>query len=1113
MQQKKHINDELRSELIVIGAEVEYDIPNEIDRVALYIKQTPNIKLRDIAYTTVLEARTKQAKIAIVATSIKDLLDKFEMAKRRIESGKRSHAFTKGVYVGTDMCPAPGRTVFLFPGEGSQYPDMIRDLTLHFPACRAAFDAADTAVASSTLDLGTSKKNILLPSRWIFPMSETSMTETLGTAQTIQGVMAADTALHFLFRQLGLIPDAVMGVGVGEIIALECAGAINLPEKRNRITMLGEGFRLISDVTTNEKIVPNCVNLSAICSDRERLEEILSPFEGHAIIACDQTPELFTISVETAVAEKVEATLSEESITFRHLPSVKKPFHTKKMEPYAKRFLEYYSSTINCEPAIPVYSCKTADKISGTKDDIIQTAAEQWLNPLYISKTIEKLYEDGYRVFVELGARGVLTTCVAATLRHKPHLALAANRGHRPDMLQFHHTLAALVSHGAELDISQLHRGRNSVKLDFDHPGVSPADQRVKRIALPRTLPSFSDADLPVGLIAPAPQSQLAVSQTVCGDSPGRLDFPCLNYAEIVRFTPEERIDVTLNISINDFPYLLDRALSAGATSAFNKNARGLLLIPIEILLEIMAETARKLYPEKIVYAIEKLQTKGHHTFAGDAPTVKIQAQKSTKRQPKGIIAIDVIAQKQPSSTSNASEELANCTIYLSDSYPQSPAPSPISLKNPIRVDWKDYDLYPDRLYSGESCRAIKAIPELGENGLRAECILPPRSGIIRASAAPCFSVSPIILVAISDILAARHSLEPANGLLHIPETCERIEFFAPPQTEWSPFEVNLQANPLKPDATHANASAEVTDQDHRVIAKLTECKNRVIHIQPEFHRELLHPLAEFFATDVPKTSMPTLPHEVFCCKIGKFNTADDDEDIRMKIAAYLTLSPLELDKWNDLANLSLSRRQEWLHGRIAAKDAVRKCLLARYGRKLGASDIRIESDEAGKPSPQGMWRKHCGAQMDISITHTPGFAIAAAAPNASLGIDIEIRGRTISEEFASSAFSQLEQEIAAESGDGETTLFRFWCAKEALSKALGTGLRYGPRDLCARAFDQTTGKVEMEATKLWLNPFPHLRGKHIDVQTCLVDDVILALAVLNPLMAKSETGPFLRLS
>lgn len=1113
MNSKTHINDELRSELIVIGAEAEYAIPDAIDRVAAFLKETPNVKLRDIAYTTALEARDSHSKIAIVATSIQDLLDKFDMAKRRLESGNKRNAFTKGVYIGTDMCPAPGRTVFIFPGEGSQYPDMLRDLTLHFPACRAAFDAADTAVASSIHDLEVNKKSVILPSRWIYPMSDASTSAALGTAQTIQGVMAADTALHFLFRQLGIMPDAVMGVGVGEIIALECAEAIVLPEKRNRITMLGRGFKLISDITTSEKLVSNCVNLSVVCADRERLEAIFSRFGDQAIIACDQTPELFTVSVDAHAAKNIEEALAQESISFRRLPTVTKPFHTPKMAPYKQRFTEFYESAVSCEPSIPVYSCKTADRISGSLQEIVNTAAEQWLSPLSISKTIEKLYDDGYRVFVELGARGVLTTCVAATLRHKPHLALAANRGHRPDMLQFHHTLAALVSHGAEIDLSQLHRGRNSVKLDFDHPGIFPTEQRIKKVSLPRTLPSFADAAIPKGLTAAALQPQSSSKQNDPNETPGRLDFPCLNYAEIVRFTPEERIDLTLNISTTDFPYLLDRALSSGPISAFNKNARGLLQLPVELFLEIMAETARKLYPEKIVYAIENLKIGSLHTISGDALTVKIQAQKNIRQPQKGAIAIEVTAQKQPSPLSTSSEELSTCTIFLADTYPQSPAPAPISLKNPIRVAWKDYDLYPERLYSGEACRAIKSIPELGENGLRAECILPPKSGIIRATASPCFSVSPIILVTISDILAARHSLEPANGLLHFPETCEKIEFFAPPQTEWTPFDVNLKANPLKQDARYAAATAEVIDKEQRVIARLTNCQNRIIRIQPEFHRELLHPLTDFFAVDVPKSTMPTLPHEVFCCKIGKFDEADEDEEIRMKIAAHLTLSPIELDKWHDIATLSLSRRQEWLHGRIAAKDAVRKCLLARYGRKLGASDIRIESDEAGKPSPQGQWRKHCGAQMDISITHTPGFAIAAAAPNASLGIDIEIRGRTISEEFASSAFSQLEQEIAAESGDGETTLFRFWCAKEALSKALGTGLRYGPRDLCAKAFEQTTGKVEMEATKLWLNPFPHLRGKHIDVHTCLVDDVILALAVLNPLVAKSETGPFLRLS
>ena len=79
----------------------------------------------------------------------------------------------------------------------------------------------------------------------------------------------------------------------------------------------------------------------------------------------------------------------------------------------------------------------------------------------------------------------------------------------------------------------------------------------------------------------------------------------------------------------------------------------------------------------------------------------------------------------------------------------------------------------------------------------------------------------------------------------------------------------------------------------------------------------------------------------------------------------------------------------------------------------------------------------------------------------------------------------------------GATALLRFWCAKEALSKALGTGLRYGTGDICARSIDMATGVVGMEATRLWLQPFPELRGRIMEVRTFVMDDAVVAICVL----------------
>ena len=106
---------------------------------------------------------------------------------------------------------------------------------------------------------------------------------------------------------------------------------------------------------------------------------------------------------------------------------------------------------------------------------------------------------------------------------------------------------------------------------------------------------------------------------------------------------------------------------------------------------------------------------------------------------------------------------------------------------------------------------------------------------------------------------------------------------------------------------------------------------------------------------------------------------------------------------------------------------------------------------------------------------------------------------------FAKRVFSEREREYFEAHGMKAQSIAGAWCAKEAFSKALGSGLRYGTGDLCARSIDAATGRIEMEATRLWLSPFPNLRGKRIDVPTCIIDNTVLAVCVLDGEIADSR--------
>ena len=189
----------------------------------------------------------------------------------------------------------------------------------------------------------------------------------------------------------------------------------------------------------------------------------------------------------------------------------------------------------------------------------------------------------------------------------------------------------------------------------------------------------------------------------------------------------------------------------------------------------------------------------------------------------------------------------------------------------------------------------------------------------------------------------------------------------------------------------------------------------------------------------------------------------------------------------------SVSRRTEWLFGRIAAKEAVRRFLKDFYQARWSDADIQVWPDDSGKPHAIGAWSEFLTTKLDIAIAHTAQFVIAIAAANARVGVDVESTARDLSEEFTAGVFTPDELELAAQALNSSHAIIRSWCAKEAVSKALGTGIRYRPREMVVAGYNPETGRLTMRLEGAWLEAFKSFRGKDIDVTVRTVRDHALA--------------------
>ena len=114
-------------------------------------------------------------------------------------------------------------------------------------------------------------------------------------------------------------------------------------------------------------------------------------------------------------------------------------------------------------------------------------------------------------------------------------------------------------------------------------------------------------------------------------------------------------------------------------------------------------------------------------------------------------------------------------------------------------------------------------------------------------------------------------------------------------------------------------------------------------------------------------------------------------------------------------------------------------------------------------------------------------------AANARVGVDVEARDRDLSDEFTRGVFTPEEQELATQVADAPSAILRLWCAKESVSKALGTGIRYSPKELVVESFQPDTGEMDVRLEGQWLENFKMFTGRTVRVSSSILRGHVLA--------------------
>jgi len=377
------------TQVIVLSARTEAALTQQRQRLALHLIDPPPLELADIAYTLQVGRRGFAHRCAIVAAD-----------RGALVASLRSGAQVVGVAEGS----APP-VVFMFPGQGAQYPDMGRELyELHDEFRHHLDDVADILQPL----IGRDIRHLL------FPASEAEKTASplMSTVFAQPAIFAVEYALARLWMSWGVQPQAMVGHSIGEFAAACLADVFSLQDALRLIAARG---RLMQELPGGAMVA---VRLP---------EAVLAPLLGDDLaLAAINGPSLCVAAGPFEAIAALEATLQARGASFRRLRT-SHAFHSAMMDPMIAEFAQCVQQVTLRPPTIPYVSGCTGTWITAEQ----ATSPSYWANharqPVRFADAMATLSVDQSSVLLEVGpGRALGTLAMQATAKHGKRTIIAS---------------------------------------------------------------------------------------------------------------------------------------------------------------------------------------------------------------------------------------------------------------------------------------------------------------------------------------------------------------------------------------------------------------------------------------------------------------------------------------------------------------------------------------------------------------------------------------------------------------------------------------------------------------------------------------------------------------
>jgi acyl transferase domain-containing protein/SAM-dependent methyltransferase/acyl carrier protein len=373
-------------QLITVSARSETSLNLAAARLADHLEAHPEIELPDAANTLHLGRRAFRFRRAIVAANA--------------DHGYTIDSLRDSIGLPVDAAPSERSVVFMYPGQGSQYPGMAKGLYDNEEVVR---DAVDQCSRILKIHLKSDIRRILFPSA---KQSKDAAEALKDTKWAQPALFTIGYALSMLLQSWGIKPTVMIGHSVGEYVAATLAGVMSLDDA---LAIIARRGKLISGLPRGSML--------GVFAEFGVIERFVT---GKVSLAAINAPGFCVLSGPTNSISSIEKTLAKESIPNRRLHT-SHAFHSEMMDPILDEFGEVFAHIKLHPPKIPFVAT-----FSGKMADASVAKSEYWISQLRHAVH----FGDGLRIlaegktdagkdpiYLEVGPGNALTTFANATAK------------------------------------------------------------------------------------------------------------------------------------------------------------------------------------------------------------------------------------------------------------------------------------------------------------------------------------------------------------------------------------------------------------------------------------------------------------------------------------------------------------------------------------------------------------------------------------------------------------------------------------------------------------------------------------------------------------------------